>query len=234
MTNSAPAAVRPVGPPVAPLPSGRAPQRAPLEGAQVRLEPVEASAHADSLYRLAHARPEDAVLWTYLAYGPFEGQGAFAAWLAERARSHDPLFFALVEQASGAAAGMAAYMNIVSGQRHDRDRPHLARAAAAEEPGGDRGDLPARAPRVRRSRLPPAGVEVRCAERSLEGARRGASASPTRAPSASTWWSRAATATPPGSRCSIASGRRCAAPSSAGWRPPTSMPPAASAPRSAR
>jgi RimJ/RimL family protein N-acetyltransferase len=112
-TESGQAAARPVGPPVDPLPSGRAPERAPLVGAQVRLEPVEVGAHAESLYRLSHARPEDAVLWTYLAYGPFEGQGAFAAWLAERARSSDPLFFALVEQASGAAAGMASYMNIV-------------------------------------------------------------------------------------------------------------------------
>ena len=111
--HSAHAAARPVGPPVEPLPSGRAPQRAPLVGAEVRLEPVEASVHAASLYRLSHARPEDAVLWTYLAYGPFQDQGAFAAWLEERARSSDPLFFAIVEQASGAAAGMASYMNIV-------------------------------------------------------------------------------------------------------------------------
>jgi RimJ/RimL family protein N-acetyltransferase len=104
---------RPVGPLVEPLPSGRGPERTSLAGAHVRLEPVEPGAHAESLYALSHARPEDVVLWTYLAYGPFEGQGAFAAWLAERARSSDPLFFALVEQASGAAAGMASYMNIV-------------------------------------------------------------------------------------------------------------------------
>jgi RimJ/RimL family protein N-acetyltransferase len=102
-----------VGPLVEPLPSGRGPERTSLAGAQVRLEPVEPRAHAESLYGLSHARPEDAVLWTYLAYGPFADHGAFAAWLAERARSSDPLFFALVEQASGAAAGMASYMNIV-------------------------------------------------------------------------------------------------------------------------
>jgi RimJ/RimL family protein N-acetyltransferase len=103
----------PVGPIVEPLPSGRVPARVPMQGAYARLEPVEVGAHAESLYRLSHARPEDAVLWTYLAYGPFADQGAFAAWLAERVRSSDPLFFALVEQASGTAAGMASYMNIV-------------------------------------------------------------------------------------------------------------------------
>ncbi len=102
-----------VGPPVAPLPSGRAPARAALAGAHVRLEPVEVGAHADSLYRLSHARPEDAVLWTYLAYGPFADPGAFERWLAERERSSDPLFFAIVDRASGRAAGMASYLNIV-------------------------------------------------------------------------------------------------------------------------
>jgi RimJ/RimL family protein N-acetyltransferase len=77
------------------------------------LEPVEVAAHAESLYRLSHARPEDAVLWTYLAYGPFADQGAFERWLAARARSDDPLFFAIIEGASGQASGMASYLNIV-------------------------------------------------------------------------------------------------------------------------
>jgi RimJ/RimL family protein N-acetyltransferase len=138
MTPESGQAGRPVGPPVDPLPTGRVPERAPLVGAEVRLEPVEVGAHAESLYRLSHARPEDAVLWTYLAYGPFEGQGAFAAWLAERARSRDPLFFALVEQASGAAAGMASYMNIAPGNGcieigHIWFAPPLQRSRAATE-----------------------------------------------------------------------------------------------------
>jgi RimJ/RimL family protein N-acetyltransferase len=102
----------PVGPPVEPLPSGRRPGREPMQGAYVRLEPVEVATHGASLHRLAHARPEDAALWTYLAYGPFADQSAFERWLGERARSEDPLFFAIVESASGAASGMASYLNI--------------------------------------------------------------------------------------------------------------------------
>ena len=102
-----------VGAPVEPLPSGHRPAREPMERAYVRLEPVEVAAHAASLYALSHARPEDAVLWTYLAYGPFADQGAFERWLCERAASDDPLFFAIVEQASGEASGMASYLNIV-------------------------------------------------------------------------------------------------------------------------
>jgi RimJ/RimL family protein N-acetyltransferase len=79
----------------------------------VRLEPVDVAAHAASLYALSHAQPEDAALWTYLAYGPFSDQGAFDNWLEERARSSDPLFFAIVDLATGAASGMASYLNIV-------------------------------------------------------------------------------------------------------------------------
>ena len=106
-------ATAPVGPPVDPLPSGHPPERAPLAGAYVRLEPLEPAAHAEGLYRLSHAKPEDAALWTYLAYGPFADQVTFKGWLTERARSSDPLFFAIVDQATGAAAGMASYLNIV-------------------------------------------------------------------------------------------------------------------------
>lgn len=102
-----------VGPPVDPLPSGRSPERAPLTGAYARLEPVEAAAHAASLYRLSHARPADAALWTYLAYGPFADQAAFERWLEECSRSQDPLFFAIVDRARGEAAGMASFLNIV-------------------------------------------------------------------------------------------------------------------------
>jgi RimJ/RimL family protein N-acetyltransferase len=102
-----------VGALVEPLPSGRAPAREPLQGAYVRLEPVAVAAHAESLYRLSHARPEDQALWTYLPYGPFADRDEFERWLAERARSEDPLFFVIIDQASGQASGMASYLNIV-------------------------------------------------------------------------------------------------------------------------
>jgi RimJ/RimL family protein N-acetyltransferase len=128
----------PVGPIVDPLPCGRRPERARLEGAFAQLEPVDAGAHAASLFRASHRRPEDAALWTYLSYGPFESQGALAAWLEQRARSADPLFFAIVEQASGEAAGMASYLNVVPANGsieigHIWFAPALQRTRAATE-----------------------------------------------------------------------------------------------------
>jgi len=104
----------PVGAPVEPLPSGRAPGRESMRGSYVRLEPVGVTKHASSLYLLSHARANDAAFWTYLAYGPFADQDAFERWLAERAASSDPLFFAVAEEEQcGQACGMASYLNIV-------------------------------------------------------------------------------------------------------------------------
>jgi RimJ/RimL family protein N-acetyltransferase len=128
----------PVGPPVEPLPSGRSPERRALEGTHVRLEPVDGAAHAASLHALSHARPEDAALWTYLAYGPFADEAAFAGWLAGCARSEDPLFFAVIDRASGQASGMASYLNIVPAMGcieigHIWFAPPLQRTRAATE-----------------------------------------------------------------------------------------------------
>ena len=128
----------PVGVPVDPLPSGRAPERAPLVGDHVRLEPVDVAAHAPSLYALSHGRPEDKALWTYLPYGPFADPGAFELWLEERARSEDPLFFAVIEDESGCASGMASYLNIVPAHGsieigHIWFAPRLQRTRAATE-----------------------------------------------------------------------------------------------------
>ncbi len=136
--NPRDAGERPVGPMVQPLPSGRAPERAPIKGASAKLEPADLAAHAESLYRLSHGKPEDAALWTYLAYGPFADQAAFERWLEERARSSDPLFFAIIDQTTGHAAGMASYLNIVPASGcieigHIWIAPPLQRTRAATE-----------------------------------------------------------------------------------------------------
>jgi RimJ/RimL family protein N-acetyltransferase len=87
----------------------RPPQRTPLEGETVRLEPVDPARHARDLFTASEGA---AALWDYLGYGPFESQQAFTEWLLERARSGDPLFYAVVDRASGQARGMASYMRI--------------------------------------------------------------------------------------------------------------------------
>jgi RimJ/RimL family protein N-acetyltransferase len=87
----------------------RQPQRVPLEGTSVRLEPVDPARHATPLYSAADGAPE---IWDYLAYGPFESLPAFTKWLEERAASDDPMFYAVVDRDSGVARGMASYLRI--------------------------------------------------------------------------------------------------------------------------
>jgi RimJ/RimL family protein N-acetyltransferase len=79
----------------------------------VRLEPVDPSRHASDLFELSHGARGDPAIWIYMGYGPFADLAAFKAWLAERAASSDPLFYALIDEASGKAAGMASFLRIV-------------------------------------------------------------------------------------------------------------------------
>ena len=53
---------RPVGETLERLPSGRRPERKPLEGRSVRLEPVDVAAHGGALYAaFAESDPEGAI-----------------------------------------------------------------------------------------------------------------------------------------------------------------------------
>jgi RimJ/RimL family protein N-acetyltransferase len=87
----------------------RRPDRAPLQGETVRLEPIDPARHAEELFAASEGAPS---LWDYLAYGPFENQAVFTDWLKERAASSDPIFYAILERASGQAHGMASLMRI--------------------------------------------------------------------------------------------------------------------------
>jgi RimJ/RimL family protein N-acetyltransferase len=89
------------------------PRREALTGRYTRLEPVDASRHAADLFELSHGPQGDPAIWIYMGYGPFADFAAFNTWLMERAASSDPLFFAVVDLATGRAAGMASYLRIV-------------------------------------------------------------------------------------------------------------------------
>ncbi len=103
---------RPVGPPVT-SPPGKLPERRALDGRHVRLEPVDARQHGGDLFHASHDRDPEGRLWTYMPYGPFVDLAAFTDWLEGCAKSHDPLFYALVDKATGRASGMASFLRIV-------------------------------------------------------------------------------------------------------------------------
>ena len=79
-----------------------------LRGRRVRLVPVAAE-HADELFAAGHDGGDD-VLWKYLPYGPFTAADEMRLWLTACAGSEDPRFYAIVDQASDRAVGMASYL----------------------------------------------------------------------------------------------------------------------------
>lgn len=87
----------------------RLPDRRPIEGESVRLEPLDPSRHAGQLYAAVKGADE---LWTYLPYGPFQSEEAFTTWIAECAATSDPLFYAIVDRGSGEAVGQGSYLRM--------------------------------------------------------------------------------------------------------------------------
>jgi RimJ/RimL family protein N-acetyltransferase len=83
-----------------------------LNGDFVRLELLDPSRHAESLYTSSHGTGAES-LWQHLPYGPFAGQDEFTTWLKERAASADPLFFAVVDWESMRPLGMASFLRVV-------------------------------------------------------------------------------------------------------------------------
>jgi RimJ/RimL family protein N-acetyltransferase len=83
--------------------------RARLVGRYVSLVPLNAEAHATSLYEAAQGDLADPLLWLYLPYGPFADDASFADWVRANSASTDPLYFAVVPT-GGEPAGQATYM----------------------------------------------------------------------------------------------------------------------------
>jgi RimJ/RimL family protein N-acetyltransferase len=114
-----------------------APAREVLTGHYCRLEPLEPQRHAADLFA-ANALDEQGLNWTYLPYGPFASLTAYRDWLEEKARTSDPLFFAVIDTASNKAVGLAAYLRIDPANGsievgHLCFSPLLQRTAAATE-----------------------------------------------------------------------------------------------------
>ena len=100
----------PVGTRVDPSPAKR-PQPTTLNGRIVTLTPLDATAHAKALYENICGEGTEG-LWTYLFDGPFPNRATFDSALKQKEASADPLFFAILDNASGLAVGYASLMRI--------------------------------------------------------------------------------------------------------------------------
>jgi RimJ/RimL family protein N-acetyltransferase len=101
---------QPIGPLVDARPAKR-PERVTLRGRAVTLAPLDADAHADALFHGANGGDKDRV-WTYLFDGPYTDAAVFKAGIAAKAQSADPLFFAILDNASGLAVGYQTLMRV--------------------------------------------------------------------------------------------------------------------------
>ena len=87
------------------------PSRGSLVGRHCRVEALDPGRHAEELYEATAADTEGRI-WTYLNYGPFGSSNELRSWAEASAAGEDPLFFAIVDEADGRAAGVASYLRI--------------------------------------------------------------------------------------------------------------------------
>ncbi|MCL4766140.1 MAG: GNAT family N-acetyltransferase [Hyphomicrobiaceae bacterium] len=127
---------QPIGCPVAGWSPRLLPSRVTLAGRLCRIEPIDPARHTTELYDANRA--DDGRGWTYMGYGPFESLEAYRAWAERVAASSDPLFYTILDPASGRATGVASLMRIdpangVIEVGHIKYAPALQRTPAATE-----------------------------------------------------------------------------------------------------
>ena len=139
------------------------PERKVLEGRYVRLEPLDAARHGDGLFEASSVTDADG-RFRWLFEVPPESRAAFQPWLDKVEASSDPLFFAVIDKASGKVAGRQTLMRI---------EPafgviEIGNIYWGPQAGGDRGTVPVRPICFRRARLPPLRVEVQQQQRTVK------------------------------------------------------------------
>ncbi|HEY4191583.1 MAG TPA: GNAT family protein [Mesorhizobium sp.] len=87
------------------------PERKVLEGRYVRLEPLEAKKHGDGLFA-ASTVPDADGRFAWLFEKPPESRAEFDGWLEKVQASEDPLYFTVIDLASGKIAGRQTLMRI--------------------------------------------------------------------------------------------------------------------------
>lgn len=88
--------------------------RGALIGAYALLQPLDAGKHSRDLFT-AFAGADH--LWTYMPQGPFSAESEYREWVESKQGDHDPYFYAILDQRSGKALGVASYLRIDPGAR---------------------------------------------------------------------------------------------------------------------
>ena len=175
----------PIGPLVDAHPAHR-PQRVTLAGRRVTLAPLDrASTPSRSTTARTGTRSESAS-GPICSTGPTPTCSDFRASLEAKARSEDPLFFAVIDNASGRALGYQTLHAVRPGEPRRRGRQRPVHARAATDGRRDRGAVSLRDLRLRHARRIAATNGSATPSTRRRGARRSGSASRSRGSSAST------------------------------------------------
>lgn len=102
---------QPIGLPVPAWNRPPMPQRVPIQGRLVYLEPLHPDVHAADLFS-ALMLERDSSSWTYMHYGPFDSFGDYRDWMLRFCCERDPLFYAIVDNKDHKPKGMASYQRI--------------------------------------------------------------------------------------------------------------------------
>jgi RimJ/RimL family protein N-acetyltransferase len=87
------------------------PERKAMEGRLVRLEPLDAARHGDGLLE-ASSVPDAQERFRWLPDYPPSTRAEFQPWLEKAEASTDPLFFVVIDKASGKVMGRQTLMRI--------------------------------------------------------------------------------------------------------------------------
>ena len=113
------------------------PTRRILDGRYVRLEPLDPGLHGDDLFE-ASSVADAAGRFAWLPDNPPQSRAEFQTWLDKSAASEDPLYYAVIDKASGKAVGRQTLLRIdpangVIEIGHVYWGPHMARTRGATE-----------------------------------------------------------------------------------------------------
>lgn len=82
-----------------------------MDGRFVRLEKLNPAKHADDLFD-ASAQSDGEERFRWLPDAPPTDRASFRTWMEKSAASEDPLFFAVIDKASGKVAGRQSFMRM--------------------------------------------------------------------------------------------------------------------------
>jgi RimJ/RimL family protein N-acetyltransferase len=108
-----------------------------IKGQHCTLEPLNIDKHSSDLLD-AYNKDTEGRNWVYLPYGPFEKIEDIRTWMENSCFTGDPYFYAIVDNKSQKASGVASYLRITPGAGsievgHINYSPALQSTVAATE-----------------------------------------------------------------------------------------------------